>query len=82
MSSEQAAGVLDAGDKDADPIPVSVSRQWLILLLVQVSTLAFGVAVTATNVVVPQIRGALSLTQEEGAWISRCFSLRRPSPHR
>ena len=73
MSSEQAAGVLDAGHKDADPIPVSVSRQWLILVLVQVSTLAFGIAVTATNVVVPQIRGALSLTQEEGAWIVTMF---------
>ena len=73
MSSEQPAGSLDAGGKDATPIPVSVPRQWLILVLVQVSTLAFGVAVTATNVVVPQIRGALSLTQEEGAWIVTMF---------
>jgi len=73
MSSEQAAGILDAGGTDATPIPVSVPRQWLILVLVQVSTLAFGVAVTATNVVVPQIRGALSLTQEEGAWIVTMF---------
>ncbi len=73
MSSEQAADVVDVGVKDADPIPVSASRRWLILLLVQVSTLAFGIAVTATNVVVPQIRGALSLTQEEGAWIVTMF---------
>jgi DHA2 family multidrug resistance protein len=73
MSSETSTHVLDAGVSDADPIPVSASRQWLILLLVQVSTLAFGVAVTATNVVVPQIRGALSLTQEEGAWIVTMF---------
>src|SRR5436190_14171423 len=73
MSSEQASGVLAAGNKDAAPIAVSVSRQWLILVLVQMSTLAFGLAVTATNVVVPQIRGALSLTQEEGAWIVTMF---------
>jgi len=71
MSSETS--VLDVGVSDVDPIPVGASRQWLILLLVQVSTLAFGIAVTATNVVVPQIRGALSLTQEEGAWIVTMF---------
>ncbi|MFO1319279.1 MAG: DHA2 family efflux MFS transporter permease subunit [Burkholderiales bacterium] len=53
--------------------PASGSRPWLILVLVQLSTLAFGIAVTATNVVVPQIRGALSLTQEEGAWIVTLF---------
>jgi len=73
MSSEQVAGVPDAGAKDAEPIPIRASRQWLILLLVQLSTLAFGVAVTATNVVVPQIRGTLSLSQEEGAWIVTIF---------
>jgi DHA2 family multidrug resistance protein len=73
MSSETSIHVLDVGVSDVDPIPVGASRQWLILLLVQVSTLAFGVAVTATNVVVPQIRGALSLTQEEGAWIVTMF---------
>src|SRR5690242_6623199 len=73
MSSETSIHVLDVGVSDVDPIPVSASRQWLILVLVQVSTLAFGIAVTATNVVVPQIRGALSLTQEEGAWIVTMF---------
>jgi DHA2 family multidrug resistance protein len=73
MSTQQAAHVFDADDADAGAIPVSASRQWLILVLVQVSTLAFGIAVTATNVVVPQIRGALSLTQEEGAWIVTLF---------
>jgi MFS transporter, DHA2 family, multidrug resistance protein len=73
MSSETSIHVLDVGVSDVDPIPVGASRQWLILLLVQVSTLAFGIAVTATNVVVPQIRGALSLTQEEGAWIVTMF---------
>lgn len=44
-------------------------RQWLILLLVQVTTLTFGISITATNVVLPQIRGALSATQDQVAWI-------------
>src|SRR5690349_3269619 len=73
MSSETSTVVLDVAASDADPLPLSASRQWLILILVQVSTLAFGIAVTATNVVVPQIRGALSLSQEEGAWIVTIF---------
>jgi DHA2 family multidrug resistance protein len=72
MSNELASGAPDRHG-DAGPIPVSASRRWLILLLVQVSTLAFGIAVTATNVVVPQIRGTLSLTQDEGAWIVTLF---------
>ena len=42
-------------------------------MLVQVSTLSFGIAITSTNVVVPQIRGALSLTHDEGAWIVTLF---------
>lgn len=44
-------------------------RQWLILLLVQVTTITFGMTITATNVVLPQIRGALSATQDQVAWI-------------
>ena len=73
MSTEQTLGIPADDVTDAPSTPISASRQRLILLLVQVSTLAFGVAVTATNVVVPQIRGALSLTQEEGAWIVTLF---------
>src|SRR5690348_13385585 len=73
MSTEQTAHMLDAGTVHAEPASVSRLHQRLILLLVQVSTLAFGIAVTATNVVVPQIRGALSLSQEEGAWIVTIF---------
>lgn len=77
MSSAQAAATpRDLRDLAADEdnrITVSPARRKLILLLVQVSTLMFGAAVTATNVVVPQIRGALSLTTEEGAWIVTLF---------
>jgi len=45
------------------------SRQWLILLTVQLSTLLFGMTITLANVVLPQIRGALSATQDEIAWV-------------
>ena len=45
------------------------AEQWLVLLLVQVTTFTFGMSITATNVVLPQIRGALSATQDQIAWI-------------
>ena len=44
-------------------------RQWLILLTVQLSSLLFGMTITLANVVLPQIRGALSATQDEIAWV-------------
>src|SRR3954463_9506542 len=43
-------------------------RQWFILLTVQLSTLLFGMTITLANVVLPQIRGSLSATQDEIAW--------------
>jgi DHA2 family multidrug resistance protein len=64
--------LVDAAEA-AQPTQAAAPRRWWILLLVQISTLTFGIAITATNVVVPQIRGALSLTQEEGAWIVTLF---------
>ncbi len=45
------------------------ARQWLILLSVQLSSLLFGMTITLANVVLPQIRGALSATHDEIAWI-------------
>src|SRR5215468_2077906 len=44
-------------------------RQWLILLTVQLSSLLFGMTITLANVVLPQIRGALSATHDEIAWV-------------
>ena len=73
MANAQASTVNDPDGGKADPTRVTTSRRWWILLLVQVSTLSFGIAITATNVVVPQIRGALSLTHDEGAWIVTLF---------
>jgi DHA2 family multidrug resistance protein len=45
------------------------ARQWLILLAVMLSTLLFGMTITLANVVLPQIRGSLSATQDEIAWV-------------
>ena len=53
------SAVADAEDR---PRFLFTGRQWLVLLLVQVVTLTFGASITATNVVLPQIRGALSAT--------------------
>src|SRR6266513_1111018 len=45
------------------------ARQWMILLSVQLSSLLFGMTITLANVVLPQIRGALSATYDELAWV-------------
>ncbi|MGE0225909.1 MAG: DHA2 family efflux MFS transporter permease subunit [Acetobacteraceae bacterium] len=69
-----------ATDQPAQPAPVVAApeptslmslapRQWLILLMVQLSTLLFGMTITLANVVLPQIRGALSATQDEISWV-------------
>ena len=40
-------------------------RQWLILLMVQLSNMLFGMTITLANLVLPQVRGTLSATQDE-----------------
>ena len=44
-------------------------RQWLVLAAIQLATLLFGMAITLVNVVLPQVKGTLSATQEEIAWV-------------
>ncbi len=44
-------------------------RQWLILLMVQLCTLLFGMTITMANVVLPQIKGSMSATQDQIAWV-------------
>ena len=44
-------------------------RQWLILLMVQLSNLLFGMTITLANLVLPQIRGTFSATQDEISWV-------------
>ncbi|MFT5509181.1 MAG: DHA2 family multidrug resistance protein [Hyphomicrobiaceae bacterium] len=45
------------------------ARQWLILGMVQLTTLIFGMTITSANVVLPQIKGAMSATQDQIAWV-------------
>jgi len=58
-------------DTAAQPAGLSsiTARQWLILLSVQLSSLLFGMTITLANVVLPQLRGALSATYDEIAWV-------------
>jgi DHA2 family multidrug resistance protein len=44
-------------------------RQWLVLGMVQITTLMFGMTQTLANVVLPQIKGTMSATQDQIAWV-------------
>jgi DHA2 family multidrug resistance protein len=44
-------------------------RQWLILLMVQLANMLFGMTITLANLVLPQMRGALSATPDEISWV-------------
>ncbi|HJU33166.1 MAG TPA: DHA2 family efflux MFS transporter permease subunit [Hyphomicrobiaceae bacterium] len=44
-------------------------RQWLVLLMVQLSNMLFGMTVTLANLVLPQMRGTFSATQDEISWV-------------
>jgi DHA2 family multidrug resistance protein len=63
------SGAREAQPGSHDGIFSISGRQWLILLMVQLSNLLFGMTITLANVVLPQIRGALSATQDEISWV-------------
>lgn len=44
-------------------------RQWLTLLSVQFTTVLFGLTATSVTVILPQLKGALSATQEQISWV-------------
>ncbi len=44
-------------------------RQWLIVITVQAVTLLFGITLTSVTVILPQMKGALSATQDQISWI-------------
>src|SRR3712207_5330032 len=44
-------------------------RQWLILLMVQLANMLFGMTITLANLVLPEVRGAVSATQDEISWV-------------
>ena len=45
------------------------AKQWLSLLTVQIVTVLFGVTVTSVAVILPQIQGSMSATQDQASWI-------------
>ncbi|HJQ58069.1 MAG TPA: DHA2 family efflux MFS transporter permease subunit [Vineibacter sp.] len=45
------------------------ARQWLILLSVQFTTILFGLTATSVTVLLPQLKGALSATQDQISWV-------------
>ena len=51
-----------------DNAPVGL-RHWLILATVQITTLTFGMTITAAKVVLPQLKGAMSATPDQIAWV-------------
>ena len=57
----------------ADQHEVVPARRWLVLLVVQIVTLTFGMAITASTIVLPHIRGALSVNQDQAAWTVTLF---------
>ncbi len=44
-------------------------HQWLILLMIQLANMLFGMTITLANLVLPQVRGTLSATQDEISWV-------------
>jgi DHA2 family multidrug resistance protein len=53
---------------DPETAPVGM-RHWLILATVQITTLTFGMTITGTNVILPQLKGAMSATPDQIAWV-------------
>lgn len=45
------------------------ARQWLILVSVQFTTVLFGLTATSVTVILPQLKGALSATQDQISWV-------------
>ena len=54
----------------ADPaVMVQASRRFIILATVSAATMLYAMAITVANVVLPQMRGALSATPDQVAWV-------------
>jgi DHA2 family multidrug resistance protein len=56
-------------DADKGGLFTISGRQWLILLMVQLANMLFGMTITIANLVLPQMRGALSASPEEISWV-------------
>ena len=67
MSTSSASA--DAASAHQGGILSLTGQQWLILLMVQLSNLVFNMTITLANLVLPQVRGTLSATQDEISWV-------------
>jgi len=68
MSATTAPPGADQGATQGGLLSIT-GRQWLILLMVQLSNLLFGMTITIANVVLPAVRGSMSATQDEISWV-------------
>ena len=48
---------------------LTIFRQVMLLVSLSLGTLIFGMAMTVVNVILPQIQGSLSATQDQVAWV-------------
>jgi DHA2 family multidrug resistance protein len=48
---------------------LTIFRQVMLLVSLSLGTLVFGMAMTVVNVILPQIQGSLSATQDQVAWV-------------
>ncbi|QQS10692.1 MAG: DHA2 family efflux MFS transporter permease subunit [Rhodospirillales bacterium] len=62
VATPPAAAAPAAGD-------AITARQWLILLSVQFTTILFGLTATSVTVILPQLKGAFSATQDQISWV-------------
>ncbi len=65
----RGAGEMTSGAATEGGIFSITGRQWLILLMVQLANMLFGMTITLANLVLPQVRGTFSATQDEISWV-------------
>lgn len=63
-----------SGNSETDAVPQGgisslTGQQWLIMGMVALANMLFNMTITLANLVLPQIRGTLSATQDEIAWV-------------
>lgn len=58
VGGEQQGGILSL-----------TGQQWLIMAMVALANMLFNMTITLANLVLPQVRGTLSATQDEIAWV-------------
>ena len=60
---------VDAVEPSRGGILSLTGQQWLIVFMVQLSNMLFNMTITLANLVLPQMRGTLSATQDEISWV-------------